>query len=99
MVASSDYTFEILNYGSSEPEYYRGCESGNPDALRATMGLSGGWGGTYGANTVGQYLDITGLPDGRYYRLRVTADGNSADGTDRSGRATRPTTPPGPTCR
>jgi hypothetical protein len=31
---------------------------------------------------VGQYLDITGLPDGRY-RLRVTADGNSADGSDR----------------
>ena len=31
---------------------------------------------TYGASTVGQYLDITGLADGRY-RLRVTADGAS----------------------
>jgi len=46
------------------------------------MGLSRGWGDLYGAGTVGQYLDITGLADGRY-RLLVKADGDSADGTDR----------------
>ena len=74
--------FDNANYGASEPEYYRGCESGNPDALKVTMGLSRGWGDTYGAGTVGQYLDITGLPDGRY-RLRVMADGESSDGSDR----------------
>jgi Lysyl oxidase/RTX calcium-binding nonapeptide repeat (4 copies) len=74
--------FDNADYGSSEPEYYRGCEDGNPGALRVTMGLSRGWGDTYGAGTVGQYLDITGLPDGRY-RLRVMADGESADGSDR----------------
>ena len=55
---------------------------GNPTALRVTMGLSRGWGDTYGAFTVGQYLDITGLADGRY-RVRVTADGDSTDGSDR----------------
>jgi Lysyl oxidase len=74
--------FDNADYGSSEPEYYRACEGGNPDALRVTMGLSRGWGDTYGANTVGQYLDITGLADGRY-RLRVMADGDSVDGSDR----------------
>src|SRR5215211_240487 len=75
--------FDNANYGSSEPEYYRGCGGGDPDALKVTMGLSTGWGDTYGANTVGQYLDITGLADGRY-RLRVTADGDSAeDGSNR----------------
>jgi hypothetical protein len=74
--------FDNANYGASEPEYYRGCEGNNPDALVVTMGLSRGWGDTYGANTVGQYLDITGLADGRY-RLRVKADGDSADGSDR----------------
>ena len=58
--------FDNAYYGSSEPEYYRGCEGGNPDALRVTMGLSRGWGDTYGAFTVGQYLDITGLADGSY---------------------------------
>ncbi|HEV2091988.1 MAG TPA: lysyl oxidase family protein, partial [Rubrobacter sp.] len=46
------------------------------------MGLSRGWGDTYFANLVGQYLDITGVADGRY-RLLVTADGNSTVGTDR----------------
>jgi hypothetical protein len=74
--------FDNANYGSSEVEYYRGCEGGNPGALGVTMGLSRGWGDTYGANTVGQFLDITGLANGRY-RLRVTADGDSADGSDR----------------
>jgi hypothetical protein len=74
--------FDNADYGSPEPEYYLGCEGGNPDALRVTMGLSRGWGDTYGAGTVGQYLDITGLADGRY-RLRVMADGDSADGSDR----------------
>jgi hypothetical protein len=74
--------FDNANYGASEPEYYRGCEGGNPEALKVTMGLSRGWGDTYGANTVGQYLDITGLADGRY-RLRVMADGDSVDGSDR----------------
>jgi hypothetical protein len=74
--------YDNNNYGSSELEYYLGCENGNLDALRATMGLSKGWGDTYHWGLVGQYLDITGLADGRY-RLRVTADGNSADGYDR----------------
>ena len=74
--------FDNAHYGASEPEYYRGCEGGNPGALVVTMGLSRGWGDTYGAGTVGQYLDITGLADGRY-RLRVMADGDSAVGSDR----------------
>jgi hypothetical protein len=50
--------------------------------LRVTMGHSRGWGYTYPWGLVGQYLDMTGLPD-RRYRLRVTADGNSADGSNR----------------
>ena len=74
--------FDNFDYGSSELEYYLHCENGNPDALRVTMGLSRGWGDRYWANQVGQYLDITGLSDGRY-RLLVTADGSSAHGTDR----------------
>ena len=74
--------FDNADHGSSEPESYLGCEGGNPGALHVTMGLSRGWGDTYGAGTVGQYLDITGLADGRY-RLRVKADGDSTDGSDR----------------
>lgn len=74
--------FDNVDYGSSEPEHYLGCEDRNPGALRVTMGLSSGWGDRYGVNLVGQYLDITGLADGRY-RLRGMADGASTDGTDR----------------
>ena len=74
--------YDNANYGSAEPEYYLGCANGNPGALHVTMGLSRGWGDTYFANQVGQYLDITGVPDGRY-RLRVTADGDASDGSDR----------------
>jgi hypothetical protein len=74
--------FDNTNHGSSEPEHYKGCEQGNPDALGVTMGLSRGWGDTYGHLTVGQYLDITGLADGKY-RLQVKADGDSADGSNR----------------
>jgi hypothetical protein len=74
--------FDNANYGSSEPEHYVGCGGGDPGALRVTMGLSKGWGDRYGLNTVGQYLDITGQPDGRY-RLRVKADGDSEEGSNR----------------
>jgi hypothetical protein len=63
-----------VNWGSSEDRYYSlPCESGNPDALRVTMGLSRGWGDRYPSTLPTQYIDITGLADGRY-RLRLTAD-------------------------
>jgi hypothetical protein len=37
-----------------------------------TTGLSRGWGDIYHWNTVGQYINVTGLANGRY-RLRATA--------------------------
>ena len=40
------------------------------------MGLSAGWGDRYGSKLPDQYIDITGLPDGRY-RLRATADASN----------------------
>ena len=48
-----------------------GC--GNSGSLTATMGLSIGWGDIYPASLPDQFIDITGLADGRY-RLVVTAD-------------------------
>ena len=50
---------------------YTGC--GHVDDVTVTMGLSVGWVDTYGFMTVGQYIDITGLPNGRY-RVTATAD-------------------------
>jgi hypothetical protein len=48
-----------------------GC--GNSGSLTAAMGLSIGWGDIYPASLPDQFIDITGLADGRY-RLVVTAD-------------------------
>ena len=49
------------------------CAFDNPDALNVMMGLSVGWGDQYSASTNFQWIDITGLPNGRY-RLTATAD-------------------------
>jgi hypothetical protein len=65
--------YDNQRHGAETAPFYLGCENNNPDALRVTMGLSRGWGDRYGSSVVGQYIDITGLPDGRY-RLRATAD-------------------------
>jgi hypothetical protein len=52
---------------------YTGCANNQPAALNVKAGLSRGWGDRYGWKLVGQYIDITGLPDGSY-RLTTTAD-------------------------
>ena len=40
------------------------------------MGLSVGWGDRYSSTLPDQYIDVTGLGDGKY-RLRATADGSN----------------------
>jgi hypothetical protein len=52
------------------------CSPGQPDTLSTGMGLSVGWADTYHANIAFQYVDITGLPNGKY-RLTATADPNN----------------------
>jgi hypothetical protein len=49
------------------------CSMFNPNALAVVMGLSVGWGDQYSASTNFQWIDITGLPNGKY-RLTATAD-------------------------
>lgn len=48
------------------------CQGG-ANGLATYMGLSVGWGDLYDYRLPDQYVDITGLPSGRY-RLRATAD-------------------------
>lgn len=54
-------------YGSA------GC--GHHDSTELSMGLSVGWGDKYGWTLADQFVDITGVPEGKY-RLRATADAN-----------------------
>jgi hypothetical protein len=51
---------------------YRTCGT-SPSQLTTTMGLSVGWSDVYPWNIAFQWIDITGLPSGRY-RLTVIAD-------------------------
>jgi hypothetical protein len=50
----------------------KSCAFGNPGALSVMMGLSVGWGDQYSASTNFQWIDTTGLPNGRS-RLTATA--------------------------
>jgi hypothetical protein len=69
--------FDNYRFGSTQTAHYTGgCADNQPNALSVRVGLSRGWGDRYGASTVGQYVDITGLPDGGY-RLKATADAGS----------------------
>jgi hypothetical protein len=55
------------------PRSYPNCGPGDPTLLTVTMGLSVGWVDIYGADLGFQWVDVTGLSDGRY-RLTATAD-------------------------
>jgi Lysyl oxidase len=57
--------------GAPSASVYGGC--GTAGDLRASTGLSVGWGDLYPAGIAFQWIDITGLKSGRY-RLRATAD-------------------------
>jgi hypothetical protein len=61
--------------GAPQSAHYlgSGCDPNQPTALRADMGLSVGWGDKYGAALNLQWIDITGLPNGKYL-LTATAD-------------------------
>lgn len=58
-------------HGSDKDPYYTSC--GQSGDLRVAMGLSVGWGDLYSYSLPDQYIDITGLGQGRY-RLSGTAD-------------------------
>jgi hypothetical protein len=51
------------------------CDRGEPQALRVVEGLTPGYLDDYGPQLEGQYIDITGVPAGRYSLVhRVNAD-------------------------
>ena len=68
--------YDNVRYGSDKPEVYTqpsGACAGGSSSERTMMGLSPGWGDLYARTLPDQYIDVTGLPNGRY-RLRLIAD-------------------------
>lgn len=59
--------------GAPSSARYQGAGCGAQSSTSLTMGLSVGWGDRYGWTLPDQYIDITGLTNGKY-RLRATAD-------------------------
>ena len=49
-----------------DPVWTQECGRGQPDRLRIREGLSPGFGDDYVPRLEGQYIDVTGLPAGRY---------------------------------
>lgn len=70
---SDDVAYRLALPGAPRASQYRRAQCGTPASLDLTMGLSVGWGDRYPATLPDQYVDVTGLPDGKY-RLRATAD-------------------------
>lgn len=68
-------------YGSSQPSRYNAAHSVCQTRTDGTvpMGVSVKWGDTYPATIAFQWIDITGLPNGRY-RLRVIVDPPAGSG-------------------
>ena len=64
--------FNLSLPGAPQSAVYTDCGH-EPTLLSVTMGLSVGWGDWYKYNLAFQYIDVTGVPAGRY-RLRVIAD-------------------------
>ena len=70
--------FDNYQYRLRLPGAPRDAEYGRPgcgtrSSVRLRNGLSVGWGDIYHRSLPGQYIDITGLPNG-LYRLSATAD-------------------------
>jgi hypothetical protein len=59
--------------GAPQSPVYEESGCGDSGSLTTAMGLSIGWGDIYPASLPDQYIEVTGLADGRY-RLVVTAD-------------------------
>ncbi len=61
--------------GAPQSQVYMRSGCGTASSLKTKWGLSVGWGDSYSYVLPDQYIDITGLPDGKY-RAKATADPN-----------------------
>jgi Lysyl oxidase len=68
-----NYGYGLELPGAPEGPGYGEAGCGTRSSVRLRTGLSVGWGDIYHRSLPGQYIDITGLPSGRY-RLKATAD-------------------------
>lgn len=61
-----------IKHQPRRPLYTGFCGKNRPDLTRITEGIDVGWGDDYTANLEGQFIDVTGLPAGRYLLVHRT---------------------------
>jgi hypothetical protein len=86
--------FDLSLPNAPQSKHYLACIGNNsckPDALNITEGISIGWGDIYKAGIMFQWIDITGVANGKYV-LTATADPNGflreSDNTNNTASAT-----------
>jgi LPXTG-site transpeptidase (sortase) family protein len=76
------YTFGHLPGAPRRPVFRTNCGRGLTQLRQVSEGISVGYGDDYAANLEGQYIDITGVPAGRYYLVhRVNSSHRLAEVT------------------
>jgi hypothetical protein len=65
--------YKLTLPGAPQSRGYPGCGT-DPSALAVTMGISVGWGDTYGLHVKFQWIDITGLKNGKYRLVAAATD-------------------------
>jgi hypothetical protein len=71
MAGEANVAFRLRLLGAPTSPFYTNC--GTSSSLSVTIGLSVGWGDRYPYYLAYQYVDITGIPPGKY-RLRSEVD-------------------------
>lgn len=81
-----NYRYKLTLPGAPQSPVYGSC--GSQSALSVRMGLSIGWGDVYPWNIAYQWVDITGLADGRYRLITVADATNWFDETNNGNNST-----------
>ena len=70
------YSNRRIPHQPLRPSFTTYCGKEGPDLQRIVEGITVGWGDDYRANIEGQFIDLTGLPAGRYLLVhRVNSTG------------------------
>ncbi len=81
------YRVESVTAGAVPAKYVGRCQLNRPGRLSLTEGISVGWGDDYAAYLEGQYVDVTGLPLGRYRLVHTVNAGGRILEVDRTNNA------------
>lgn len=81
------HDYETLPGQPSEPVFNGGCGYDEPDLLEVSEGISPNYADPYEAQVEGQFIDLTGVPAGRYQLVHEVNENKALRETDYSNNA------------